>query len=191
MIKTVPELVEDFVNGNPSAFGELVRRYQKNIYFLAYRLLGNHLDADEVVQETFVRVYKRKEDIGNVASFTSFLTRIATNYAIDLLRKKKGHGGINDDPMVLPGNIQLELSRRVRTPEELLRDKVVMLEITRALEKLPPRQRITVILHDIEGYTKSEVAEILTCPEATVRSNLHIARTKLKKILKKRLSAKE
>ncbi len=191
MNKTVPELVEDFVNGNPSAFGELVKRYQKNIYFLAYRLLGNHLDADEVVQETFVRIYKRREEIANVASFTSFLTRIATNYAIDLLRKKKGRGAVTDDPASLPGEMQYEMSRKVRTPEDLLRDKVVMAEINRALEKLPPRQRITVILHDVEGYTKSEVAQILECPEATVRSNLHIARTKLKKMLRKRLSAKE
>jgi RNA polymerase sigma-70 factor (ECF subfamily) len=188
MIKTIPELVEDFVNGNPSAFGELVKRYQRNIYFLAYRLLGNHLDADEVVQETFVRIYKRKEEIANVGNFTSFLTRVATNYAIDLLRKRRGHGGVTDDPSSLPGEIQIELSKKVRTPEDLFRNKVLLTEISASLQKLPTRQRITVILHDVEGYTKSEVAAIMECPEATVRSNLHIARIKLRKMLKKRLS---
>lgn len=191
MNKSVPELVESFVKGDESAFAELVKRYQKNIYYLAYRLLGNHLDADDVVQETFVRVYRRQKEIANVNSFTSFLTRIATNYAIDLLRKKRGRGAVSDDLSALPGDIQIDLARRVRTPEELLSDKVVMEEIQRALDRLPPRQRITVVLHDVEGYTKAEVAGILECPEATVRSNLHIARTKLKKILKKRLSAKE
>jgi RNA polymerase sigma-70 factor, ECF subfamily len=189
MNKTIPELVEEFVGGNPSAFAELVKRYQRNIYFLAYRLLGNHLDADEVVQETFVRIYKRKEEIAHVGNFTSFLTRIATNYAIDLLRKRRGHGTVTDDPGTLPGEIQMEMSRKVRTPEELLRDKVVLAEITTALAKLPTRQRMTVILHDVEGYTKTEVASIMECPEATVRSNLHIARIKLRKMLKKRLSA--
>lgn len=191
MNKSVPELVESFVKGDESAFAELVKRYQKNIYYLAYRLLGNHLDADDVVQETFVRVYRRQKEIANVNSFTSFLTRIATNYAIDLLRKKRGRGTVSDDLTALPGEMQVDLARRVRTPEELLRDKVVMEEIQKALDRLPPRQRITVVLHDVEGYTKAEVAGILECPEATVRSNLHIARTKLKKILKKRLSAKE
>jgi RNA polymerase sigma-70 factor (ECF subfamily) len=191
MNKSIPELVDSFVKGDTAAFAELVRRYQKNIYFLAYRLLGNHLDADEVVQETFVRVYRRQKEIANVNSFTSFLTRIATNYAIDLLRKRRGRGTVSDDLSELPGEMQVDLARRVRTPEELFRDKVVMEEIQRALDRLPPRQRITIMLHDVEGYTKSEVAGILECPEATVRSNLHIARNKLKKILKKRLSAKE
>lgn len=191
MHKSIPELVESFVKGDHSAFAELVRRYQKTIYYLAYRLLGNHLDADDVVQETFVRVYRRQREIANVNSFTSFLTRIATNYAIDLLRKRQSRGSVGDDLTALPGDIQIELARRVRTPEELFKNKVIMKEITQALEKLPPRQRITIILHDVEGYSKSEVATILSCPEATVRSNLHIARSKLKKILKKRLSAKE
>lgn len=191
MNKSIPELVESFVKGDTVAFAELVRRYQKNIYFLAYRLLGNHLDADDVVQETFVRVYRRQKEIANVNSFTSFLTRIATNYAIDLLRKRKGRGSVSDDLTELPGEMQVDLARRVRTPEELLKDKVVMEEIQRALDRLPPRQRITIMLHDVDGYTKSEVAAILECPEATVRSNLHIARNKLKKILKKRLSVKE
>ena len=191
MNKSIPELVESFVKGDTVAFAELVRRYQKNIYFLAYRLLGNHLDADDVVQETFVRVYRRQKEIANVNSFTSFLTRIATNYAIDLLRKRKGRGSVSDDLSELPGEMQVDLARRVRTPEELLKDKVVMEEIQRALDRLPPRQRITIMLHDVDGYTKSEVAAILECPEATVRSNLHIARNKLKRILKKRLSVKE
>ena len=61
-------------------------------------------------------------------------------------------------------------------------------EIRQALDTLPPRQKITALLHDVEGYSKPEIAQILECPEATVRSNLHIARTKLKRILKKRLS---
>lgn len=189
--KSVPELVEGFIHDDESAFTELVKRYQRNIYFLAYRLLGNHLDADEVVQETFVRIYRRRKEIANVTSFTSFLMRIATNYAIDMLRKRKGHGEVGEDVGSLPGEIQGELSRQVRTPSDLHEDKVVMEEIHRALEKLAPRQRITVILHDVDGYSKTEVAAIMECSEATVRSNLHIARTKLKKILTKRLSVRE
>ncbi|MEW6049474.1 MAG: RNA polymerase sigma factor [Candidatus Zixiibacteriota bacterium] len=188
---TIPELVERFIGGDTGAFTELVRLHQRRIYSVAFRLLGNHLDADEVVQETFVRVYGRRKELQHVASFTSFLMRIATNYAIDLLRKRKGRGSVGDDPATLPGNVQMELSRRVRTPSDDFDDRVLMKEILQALDRLPPRQRLTAILHDIEGYTKTEIAGILNCPEATVRSNLHIARTKLKKILSKRLSTKE
>ena len=188
---TIPELVERFLGGDTVAFTELVRLHQRRIYSVAFRLLGNHLDADEVVQETFVRVYGRRKELQNVASFTSFLMRIATNYAIDLLRKRKGRGSVSDDPAKLPGTVQMELSRRVRTPSDDFDNQVLMKEILQALDRLPPRQKLTAILHDVEGYTKPEVAAILNCPEATVRSNLHIARNKLKKILSKRLSTKE
>lgn len=191
MTKSIPELVEKFTDGDASAFAELVSRFQKKIYYLAYQILGNHLDADEVVQEAFVRVYRKQRELKNVTNFTSFLIRIATNFAIDLLRKRKGHGSIPDDPSSMPGEIQVRLAERVMTPSDHLRNKVLMKEIRSALETLPPRQRITAILHDVEGYSKTEVAAILECPEATVRSNLHIARTKLKKILSKRLTGRE
>lgn len=191
MNKTIPELVEGFVRGDEAAFTELVNRFQKKIYTLAHHLLGNHLDADEVVQETFVRVYKRREGIKDVNYFSTFLVRIATNYAIDLLRKRKGHRSLSEDTASLPGEIQLDLSQRVATPSQMFEQKRLMDEINRALDLLPPKQRLTAILHDVEGYSKPEIAEIFNCPQATVRSNLHIARMKLRKILRQRLRLKE
>ena len=188
MKKSIPELVDAFVNGDESAFAELIARYRRKLYSLAYQMLGNHLDADEVVQESFVRVYRRREDLTRVTNFTSFVIRIATNYSIDLLRKRRIYGEVTNDPASLPGEIQVDLAKGVKTPRDLYRNKQLMAEIQAALDQLPPRQKITAILHDVEGYTKTEIAHILDCPEATVRSNLHIARTKLKKILKKRLN---
>ncbi|MBU0982334.1 MAG: RNA polymerase sigma factor [candidate division Zixibacteria bacterium] len=188
MTETIPELVKRFTEGDSDAFAELVSRYQKKIYHLAYQILGNHLDADEVVQESFVRVYRKRKDLARVTNFTSFVIRIATNYSIDLVRKRRGHNQVSSDPTLMPGDVQVELSKNVSTPREDFENKRLMEEIRRALDTLPPRQKITALLHDVEGYSKPEIAEILECPEATVRSNLHIARTKLKKILKKRLS---
>ena len=190
MIKTIPELVDSFINGDQKAFAELVGRYQKKIYSLAFQVLGNHLDADEVVQETFVRIYKRRKELQNVKYFSTFLLRIASNYAIDLLRKGRGHMGISDDTSSLPGSIQLDLARRIAMPSEEYENRVLMEEIRAAIRLLPPRQRLTVILHDVEGFSKAEVAKALDSPEATVRSNLHIARRKLKKILTQRLNGR-
>ncbi len=187
MTKTIPELVNGFAKGDERAFAELVGRYQKKIYSLAYQLLGNHLDADEVVQETFVRVYKRRKELHDVKYFSTFLLRVATNYAIDLLRKRRGHTTLSDETGSLPGSMLLELSERVATPSQDYENKELMDEITGALDRLPPRQRLTAILHDVQGFTKAEIAAALDCPEATVRSNLHIARKKLKKILSQRL----
>jgi len=187
MKSSVPELVRRFTQGDASAFSELVDRYRKKVYYVAFQMLGNHLDADEVVQETFVRIYQRRKELSDVTNFTSFLIRVATNYSIDLLRKQKGHSSIGDST-TLPGEVQMELARKVSTPDDHLRNKVLSAEIRKALDTLPPRQKLTALLHDVEGYSKSEVAQILECPEATVRSNLHIARKKLKAILKKRLT---
>jgi RNA polymerase sigma-70 factor (ECF subfamily) len=187
----ISELVKKFLDGDNQAFTMIVDRFQKKIYSLAYNILKNHLDADEVVQETFVRVYKKRKELADVKYFTSFVIRIASNYSIDLLRKSKGHSGMAEDSTSLPGDIQLKLSQKVATPLDEYNNKRIMKEIRKALEQLPPKQRLTAILHDIEGYSKAEIARSLDCPEATVRSNLHIARSKLKKILKTKLDRKE
>ncbi|HOD65904.1 MAG TPA: RNA polymerase sigma factor [candidate division Zixibacteria bacterium] len=187
MHKTVPELVDDFVRGSDAAFTELVHRYQRKVYSLAYQVLGNHLDADEVVQETFVRIYRRRKELAEVKFFSTFLLRIASNYAIDVLRKQRGHSRMPEDSSSLPGEVQIDLARQVATPSEEFENRALLEEIKRALRELPPRQQLTAILHDIEGYSKAEIAAMLGCPEATVRSNLHIARSKLRKALKKRL----
>jgi RNA polymerase sigma-70 factor (ECF subfamily) len=191
MDETIPEVVNRFANGDQKAFAELVERYRERTYALAFRILGNHLDADEVVQESFVRVYRKREELKNVKYFSTFLARIATNYAIDILRKRRGHASMSDDVTALPGAVQVDLSKRVVTPSETYERKRLMEEIMQALETLPPRQKITAILHDVEGYSKAEIADIFRCPQATVRSNLHIARTKLKKMLRQRLRVRE
>ena len=191
MQKTISELVDSFVLGDQAAFAELMRRFRQKVYSIAFQVLGNHLDADEVVQETFVRIYKKRKELADVKYFSTFLLRVATNYSIDLLRRRKGHRIIAEDSSSLPGTIQLDLSRKVSTPSQEFENKQLMDEITRALELLPPKQKLTAILHDIEGYSKAEIAQIFGCPEATVRSNLHIARSKLRKLLKRRLEKGE
>ncbi|MBN2227518.1 MAG: sigma-70 family RNA polymerase sigma factor [candidate division Zixibacteria bacterium] len=179
------DLVERFIGGDHLAFAELVRRYKKRIYSIAFRMLGNHLDADEVTQEAFVRIYTKREDIKSASFFSSLLLRIATNYAIDLIRKKQKRFVSIDGETGATEAVQLELSESQISPDRLLENAEVMDEIRRAIQKLPPRQRAAIVLHDVEGYTKTEVAAIMGCPQATVRSNLHIARSKLKKWLSK------
>lgn len=190
MSQLIPDLFAKFIAGDEQAFTELVKKFQKRIYFLAYKILGNHLDADEVAQETFVRIYNKRKDLANVRNFTTFVLRVATNYSIDLLRKRRGQARMTDDSM-LSGEVQLDLSRKVESPSRRIENRQLMDEIIQALSMLPPKQRITVVMHDIEGYTKAEIAETFNCPQGTVRSNLHIARTKLKKLLQQRLDEKE
>ncbi|MEE9442707.1 MAG: sigma-70 family RNA polymerase sigma factor [candidate division Zixibacteria bacterium] len=188
MTDETTRLVLLFREGDRQAFAELVKAFHSRVYALAYKILMNHSDADEVAQETFVRVYSRISQLKSPVRFDSFLFRIATNYAIDLLRKRKGRVVAMGDEGELPGNIQVSLSLRVTDPEKTLENKQLLDAIIKAAEELPPRQKVTLVLHDIEGRSKEEIARILECPEATVRSNLHIARNKLKQKLSKFLS---
>ncbi len=149
-------------------------------------MLGNHLDADEVAQETFVRIYHRRRDLKSVSYVSSFIIRIATNYSIDLLRKRQKKFIPVDDLIFLP-EVMIELSERIASPDKAIENRELMEAIKEGILRLPPKQKIAVIMHDLEGYSKAEIAESLNCPQATVRSNLHIARTKLRKWLSKRV----
>lgn len=189
MTDEITRLVLLFQKGDRQAFTKLVKVFQKRVYALAFRILLNHIDADEVAQETFVRIFNRIGQLKSPEHFDSFVYRIATNYAIDLLRKRRGRMVAMPSESDLPGSVQMTLASRVTDPEKVLENKQLLAAITKAAEELPPRQRMTLILHDIEGLSKEEVARIMGCPEATVRSNLHIARSKLKKKLGKLLSS--
>jgi len=180
------DLVGKFANGDQRAFAELVGRFKKKIYQVAYRMLGNHLDADEVTQETFVRLYEKRAELDTVKYFPGFILRIAINYSIDLLRRQR-RKFISVDELVFLPEVQARLADRIAGPDESLENAEILTAVKEAIEKLPPRQKIAIILHDLEGFSKLEIAHALGCPQATVRSNLHIARTKMRKWLRKRL----
>lgn len=187
MSKEIRDLVKGFIEGDQKAFAELVGRFKKRVYSVAYQMLGNHLDADEVTQETFVRIYDRRDQLKNIDYFSSFMMRIATNYAIDLIRwRQKGFVPIEDN-QATPAAVSVELADKSDRPDQLIENKDLLKRIKQAVENLPPRQRVTVVLHDIEGFSKKEIANIMACPQATVRSNLHIARSKLRKWLTKKM----
>nr|MBN2276678.1 sigma-70 family RNA polymerase sigma factor [candidate division Zixibacteria bacterium] len=179
-------LIERLISNDRGAFAELVRRYGKKIYSIAYRMLGNHLDADEVTQETFVRLYERRQELGSIKYFSSFILRIATNYSIDMIRRRRKNFVSVDDLAFLP-EVQKELAERIVSPDQSLENTEIAAAIKEAIQDLPPKQKMAIILHDIEGFSKQEIARSLGCPQATVRSNLHIARTKLKKWIRKKI----
>jgi RNA polymerase sigma-70 factor (ECF subfamily) len=180
------DFIERVAEGDHKAFAELVGRYKKKIYAIAFRMLGNHLDADEVTQETFVRLYARRADLKSVKYLSSFILRIAANYSIDLIRRRQKKFVSVDELAFLP-DAQAQLSEKIASPDLSLENEEIMAILREAIQMLPPRQKLALVLHDIEGHSKLEIADSLGCPQATVRSNLHIARSKLKKWLAKKL----
>lgn len=185
MIENISELVERFKSGDEKAFNELVKLFEKRIYAHAYQMLGNHTEAGEVLQETFVRLVKNISRLKTDANFPSFVFKIATNYCIDIIRKRqRKFVNVDDQEFEESGRFQLELSRSIPTPEDEQENKQLLELINAAIAELPPKQRATIILHDVDGYSKEEIAQMMDCPQATVRSNLHIARSKVKQKLK-------
>ena len=178
------ELILKTQRGELGAFEHLVKRYEKMVYSLAFQMLNNHDDADDVLQDAFIKVYKSLVNLKNPAAFLTWLHRIVVNLSIDFSRKKSRRIALNDDNEDVEDEIPL-MALWTSDPEAMYKNREMMQLIQDAVMDLPPRQRAVIILHEVKGYSKKEIGRILKCPQGTVRSNLHYAREKLKKKLEK------
>ncbi len=179
------ELVRASRNGDQEAFGELVRKYQGKIYSLAYGMVGNHADADDLAQEIFLKTYRNIKKFRFKSSFYTWLYRIATNTIISRRKKLRGDSHLELKPQVLDIEGSPYLSTRLggEKGDRAMSSKEMKKDIYRALETLSDKHKEVVVMHDIEGMPHSEIAEILSISQGTVRSRLHYARGRLQKEL--------
>jgi len=183
--KTDDQLVADLKRGDPSAFTELVNRHQAKVYQLALKLTRNETDAEDVLQETFLRVYNRIGTFRGEAAFTSWLYRIAANASFAKLgeRRKHEHADIEE---VYPQFEQGALPQTddwTRRPDSVLLSKEALGVLDEAISELPEDFRVVVMLRDVQGLSNAQVAEILDITVAAVKSRLHRARLFLRKRL--------
>jgi RNA polymerase sigma-70 factor, ECF subfamily len=165
-------------------FDRLVKQYQKQAYNIAYRMTGNHADAEDLTQEAFVRAYRFFGRYRRDWPFDNWLYKIMTNLFVDNLRRKpKAKIQSLDQPLDL-GNkgddIFIEVPDVTSNPERLVMSKELDGHIQHALNSLPADFRMTVILSDIEGLSYEEVSEAMKCSLGTVRSRLHRGRKQLR-----------
>ncbi len=174
--------------GDEKAYKAIYERYCRVVYTLAFQMVGNHTDADEIVQETFIRVFKNLPRLRNNRSFVSWLYQITIHLSIDhrKLRTRRRALAIDDSPDLF-AYFELATSRRVKDPGQVLENKELLEQINRAINDLPAQQRAVILLHEVEGLSKKMISEILQCSLVTVRTNLHHARKKLRKTLGKYL----
>lgn len=173
-----------------NAFRVLVRRYQSRIFNAAYHLLGNKEEAEEVVQDTFVKVHQGIDKFREDASFGAWVFRISHNLCVDSLRNKKKKKGITTIPFMSRSedfdgdfeNSVLDVSDVSLEPAQKLDLKEESEVIEESLKCLPEAQRAVLVLHDIEGFAYQEIAEIIGTSIGTVRSR-HYGRIKLKEML--------
>lgn len=172
-------LIRRAKTGDGGAFSKLVRTYQKRIYGLVYRFCPDHDTADELAQETFVRAYTKLHTFREEFRFYSWLSTIATNLALNHLKRQKHQVSMADYPI---DEIVSDQNPRAN-PDRSLSDKELRVKLEDEVEKLPPEFKTVFILRIYEELTYDEIARSLKIEIGTVMSRLFRARSRLKKAL--------
>lgn len=172
------DMVRAVVAGDGAAYRGLVERYQDRVHAVAYGMLHNREEAQDVTQETFVRVYERLGSYDGEASFRSWLLRIAMNLALDVIRRRKRLvvGGQRDVLVEKGGALSVEDPLDI---EQEAYKKQVRRRLLQAVQELPEDQRQVILLRDLEGLTYAEIGTILEISESKVMARLYYARRKL------------
>ncbi len=186
MERTEALLIDDLREGDMTALAILVEKYQRLVYRVAVQITKNHEDADDVMQDTFLKVYESIHSFRNESTFETWLYRIVVNHALNVVKCRKRR---RESPLSATSDTALrpELKRntdRMNDPHLNAEKQELRKWVTQAVDSLPLKHRTVVILHEFEGLTHSKIASILNCSEGTVRSRLHYARKKLRILLK-------
>lgn len=172
-------LIERCQKGHLESFGELVARYQMRLYNLAYRILHSHEEAEDVVQETFLNVFRALPNFKG-DRFSPWVYKIASNLCLDFLRRRRPNTVSLDAPVGEDGEMIREIPDEAGLPEETALAEALGLDIQKAIDSLPPKYRAVIVLRHVEDLTYEEIADILNLPLGTVKTRLFRAREMLR-----------
>ena len=164
-------LVEAAQRGSTEAFGKLVLLHQRRAYAVARAIVGSHEDAEDVVQDAFLHAFRALDRFIAGQPFGAWVNRITANAALDLTRRRKVRA-VEELPA--------SLANPVFDPAE---QDELRVRLAGAIAELGERQRAVLLLHDVEGFQHAEIGEMLGIPNGTCRSDLHHARTTLRRAL--------
>lgn len=176
-------LIARFQRGDLQAFDVLVQRYKDQLLNYVFRFVGNRVDAEDIVQETFLRVYKNKHYYKEIAKFSTWIYTIAGNLAKTELRRRKRRkifsvsNFVNDER-------DFDIPDTDRNPENEVDGNLKYNDIQKAIDKLPPKFKEVILLRDVQGFAYEEISQILTIPLGTVKSRVNRGRLKLQEDLK-------
>jgi RNA polymerase sigma-70 factor (ECF subfamily) len=184
MASTDEELVARSMGGDLDSFNQLVLRWERPIYALAYRVIGREEDARDVCQETFLRAFRALGGFKGQAKFSSWLYRIALNLCRDWIRRERRQ------PLAqTPEGVDLvELAGEAEDTEsieELVARKEIGAAVAKAMALLPEEQRTAIVLKEYHGLTFQEIADMLDCPLSTVKTRLYQGLTVLRRQLER------
>ena len=188
MTRTDEELVARATAGDLESFNQLVTRWERPIYALAYRTLGREEEARDVVQEAFLRAYRGLKGFKGEAKFSSWLYRITLNLCRDWIRKERRAPLVQ----VPEGTDAVDLADQRVAPSESVEELVARREmsdaVAKAMAELPEEQRTAIMLKEYHGLTFQEIADQLDCPLSTVKTRLYQGLSVLRRRLERRQS---
>ena len=175
-------LVARSQKGDIDAFEELVCLYERKIYTVAYRIMGNHEDANDLAQEAFLRAFQSIGNFRGEAAFLTWMCRIVTNLCRDELRKKYRMQieSLDEEIILGEGEVKKQVASSEPGPAELYEKKELQEKIQELVNTLSPEFRLALVLRDIQGFTYEEIAEQQQCSLGTVKSRINRARKYLK-----------
>lgn len=182
-------LVEQSRKGDVDAFEELIKDYKKVAYNIALRVLRNVEDAEDASQEALIKVYKNIQNFNMQSTFKVWMYRIVVNTCLDFKRKKSISAVSIDESIDLGGmnEVHREIADDSGNPDALVEKNFNSKLVNDAVNKLDDDYKTIIVLRDIQGFSYSEIAEILSCNLGTVKSRLNRARKSLKEILENEL----
>ena len=174
----VDELVHRSQRGDRVAFAELFRRHRGDVSRLVFRMLGPTADAEDVVQEVFLQVHKSLTEFRGQAKFTTWLHRVTVNVVLMVRRAARSRPVFAGEPLE-----DHEPDRGLLPDEDAARRSRIA-AFRRLLDKLPEKKRTVFILHEIEGKSPADIAELVDAPVLTVRTRLFYARRELAEMMR-------
>ena len=173
-------IVQGVRAGDANAFETLVTAYEKTVYNLALRMVGNPQDAEDMTQEAFLKAYNSLDSFRGDSKFSVWLYRIVSNVCLDHLRKKNRRStvslSVEDDE---GEEIQLDIPDTALSPEAMLEQKLTREAVRRGLQSLDEDARQILLLREIQGMSYEEIAQALSLESGTVKSRIFRARKKL------------
>nr|WP_286775703.1 RNA polymerase sigma factor [[Pseudomonas] sp. BICA1-14] len=166
-------------------FAQALKPYAADIYRTAYRLTGNRTDAQDLVQELFIKLFQQFDSWSGQPEPVQWIRRVLYNLHIDLYRKRRHIHGIDPGTLHPDENILDSLASTSEGPDHAAERAKQQLSIQHALNSLDVEQRALVVLHLIEGHTLEEASAVLLTPLGTLKSRLHRCKIKLRTLLKK------
>ena len=184
------ELLSNVINGEFESFDVLVNRYKNRLINFVFRFVKDYDVSEDIVQETFLRVFRKRRDYKAIANFSTWIFTIAGNLAKSELRRRKRWKFLSIDSFNDNGNT-FELPDHGMEPDRVTAVRLLDEYVQKAIDSLQPKYKEALILRDIEGMSYKQIAEIMRIPVGTVKSRVNRARLKLQKKLKEHSPGKE